>query len=241
MSEKITERIALLLNKAESTTPEEAEALTAAAEKLMLKYGIEQAKISAKRAQAGQPDEKIVTETITFNGAYRLEYMRMGAAVCASLGALRNMQNPYKNKSVTLYIIGYESDVKQAKTLIESLVIQSMVAVRTWWRDHKAEHSFKSSYDQEATRRSFVHGFGLGAAKRIRENKNQVVQEAGTGTELVLVSRDNAVQAAFNAMSSSKSRSRGGKGSSSALGDGIQAGRNANTGEKSINNRKALA
>lgn len=57
--DKVSERIALLLNKAERTTPEEAEALTAAAEKLMLKYGIEQAHIDAKRRAAGDKDRAV--------------------------------------------------------------------------------------------------------------------------------------------------------------------------------------
>lgn len=241
MSEKKIELIAQLLAKAESTTPEEAEALTAAAEKMMVKYGIEQAVIDAKRAKAGQASEKIIQTTITFNGAYRLEFISLGAAVMNSLGSLKALKSTQGNKSATLYIIGFESDVAQAELLIRSLQVQSMVAVRDWWKTNKASYAMDSSYDQEAARRSFVRGFGNGAADRIRNNKQEQVREAGAGTELVLVDRAAKVQAHFDSIPQSKNRSRGGKGDYSAQNSGVQAGRNANTGGRAMTQGRGIS
>lgn len=240
MSEKITERIALLLAKAESTTPEEAEALTEAATKLMAKYMIDRATVEAKRAKAGQPAEKIVTKTITFNGAYRLEWCKLGSAVSRALGNLELMQSTYKNKFATLYIVGFESDVDQAIVLIQSLQLQAVVAVRAWWKDNKGLYEFDTSYDQEAARRSFAAGFGQGAAGRIRENRTQAVKEASTGTDLVLLDRGALVKEHYDGLKKGKSRARGGKGSYGAIMDGQAAGRNANTGERSMTQGRGI-
>lgn len=239
MSDKKIELIQQLLAKAESTTPEEAEALTEHAERLMVKYGIEQAMLDSKKSE--KDGDKIVQDTIDFTGAYRLEWISLGHQVCHGLGSLRTLKSTYKNKWARLYIIGYSADVARAKMLIESLQAQCQVAVRAWWKTAKDQYAGAPSYDQEAARRSFAQGFGIGAGKRISENRLQVVEEAGTGTELVLVSRDSKVQTYFDGIAKGRSRSRGGKGSSSARGHGIIAGQNANTGEKSVGQRKSLS
>lgn len=125
--------------------------------------------------------------------------------------------------------------------LIESLQAQCQVATRAWWKTAKAEYVGAPSYDQEAARRSFASGFGIGAGTRIKDNRLQVVQESGTGTELVLVSRDSKVQEHFDGIAKGRSRARGGKGSHIARGHGIVAGQNANTGERSVGQRKSVA
>ena len=76
MSEKKADLIAKLLAKAESTTPEEAEALREHAYRLMEKYMIDQAVIDARRARDGQASEKIVTRIIEFDGGYAIIKMR---------------------------------------------------------------------------------------------------------------------------------------------------------------------
>lgn len=239
MSDKKIELIKQLLAKAESTTPQEAEALTEHAERLMVKYGIEQAVID--QHQAPEKGDQIVQEYLTFTGAYRLEWITLGHQVCMGLGSLRTLKSTYKNKWARLYIIGYKSDVARAKMLIESLQVQCQVATRAWWKTHRANYTQLSTYDQEATRRSFAQGFGIGAGTRIRENRLQAVQEAGTGTELVLVSRDQRVQQHFDGIAKGTSRSRGGKADHAARGHGIIAGQQAQTGERSVGQRKRVA
>lgn len=241
MSDKKIELIAQLLAKAESTTPEEAEALTEHAERLMIKYGIEQAIIDEKRSKAGQSSESIVTKKIQFNGAYRLDNLALGVSVLEGLGNLRALQSTMGNKIAWLHIIGFESDVEQAEILINSLQVQAAVAVRAWWKANKGDYQFEAAYDQEAARRSFVRGFGRGAGKRIAESRLQTVQAATTGTDLVLVSRGDKVDAHFDSISKRPSRARGGKGSGAAMGSGYAAGQNANTGGKSISSRKGIS
>lgn len=239
--DKKLELIAQLLAKAESTTPEEAEALTEHAERLMVKYGIEQARIDEKRAKAGQASEKIIEERLDFTGAYRGEMIHLGASVINGLGGLRAMQyTGGKGKVFSLWIIGFESDVAQAKTLILSLQVQSMVAVRNWWKGHREEYALKSSYDQEKARRSFVHGFGTGAGSRIRDSRVKIVEETAKSTALVLVSRDARVQEYMDSKSTRKSRARTATASGLARGQGIAAGLQANSGGKAVNQGRGI-
>lgn len=240
MSEKKIELIAQLLAKAESTTPEEAEALTEHAERLMIKYSIDQAVIDARRAKQGGVRENIVQKTITFTGAYRLEMVALGAAVSGGLGSLRTLMSTMGNKSATLYVIGFESDVEQALALIYSLQIQAQVASRAWWKINKASYAGMRSYDQEAVRRSFVRGFGNGAGRRIRDNRATAVQEAGAGTELALISRDSQVQSYLDGIPTGRNKARGGKLSVDALGSGYNAGQQANTGERAMTQGRGI-
>lgn len=244
MSEKKIDLIAQMLAKAESTTPEEAEALMAAAAKMMAKYMIDQATIDERRAKQGKASEKIIEERLSYTGAYRGEMLHMCNMVIRALGTLRGMQatGARNGKEFYFWIIGFESDVQQAKLLIDSLHIQAMVAVRAWWKENKQALSWESSYNQEKARRSFVYGFGSGAGSRIRENRNQVVQEATPGTELVLVSRkervDEYVQSTY-ALKSGRVRTATAGGYASA--DGYRAGREANTGEKSVSQGRGIS
>lgn len=245
MSEKKIDLIAQLLAKAESTTPEEAEALTAAASKMMAKYMIDQATIDARRAKEGKASEKIVERVLKFRGAYRGEMLNLCSHVIHALGTLRGLQATWGDggKEFYFYIIGFESDVAQAEILINSLQIQAAVAVRAWWREHKGLYAGLPGYDQEKQRRSFVHGFGGGAGRRIRENRQQAVQEAqatSSGTELVLVDRKAKVDEHMESYATKKSRGRTATGGGMAGAAGHAAGRNANTGENGLSQGRGI-
>lgn len=251
---KYEERIAALLAKAESTTPEEAELLTAKAEELMIKYGIEQAVIDAKRLGNTAP-EKIVTEKIYFTGIYSAGMVMMGHYVATALGQLRTLQsknntrfNPAtgkREKADVLYVIGFESDVKQAVLLITSLQLQAVSAMAAWWRTFD-EARYLTGMEKFKEKRQFVISFGAGASERIKETRRRVVQEEtakGTGTELVLVDRksqvDRFTEDKYNPRTT---RSRGLDGGSYGGGSaGRAAGRNANVGGTGISGgRKAV-
>jgi hypothetical protein len=244
MSEKIEERIALLLNKAESTTAHEAEALREAAEKLMQKYLIDQAVIDARRAKEGKSHEEIITKIVTFKGAFRGEMLHLCSMVVHGLGTLRAMQHTNwdgKGKVFAFYFVGFESDVAQAELLVNSLQIQAAVAVRDWWKTNKEDYSWMSTYEQEKARRSFVHGFGSGVGSRMYDNRRTIIQEsASTGTELVLVSRKEQVDEFMSQKKLGKGRARTATGGDSAAVYGYAAGKQANTGEKGIGHTRAI-
>ncbi|WIC89617.1 hypothetical protein SEA_GARDENB_59 [Microbacterium phage GardenB] len=242
MSEKKIDLIAQLLAKAESTTPEEAEALLEAAAKLMTKYAIDQAVIDERRAKEGKQGEKIVEKMLRFTGAYRGEMLHLCSSVVWSLGTLRGMQATWgrNGKEFYFWLVGFESDVAQAELLINSLHLQAMVAVRNWWKANKEGYSYLSNYEQEKKRRSFVHGFGTGAGARIREGRQQAVQEATTGTDLVLVDRKAKVDTYMDAKNTRKGRSRTATGNDGAAGQGYAAGKNANTGDKQVGQGRGI-
>lgn len=237
------ELIAQLLKKAETTTPEEAEALTAKAVELMQKYGIDQMMLAARGTNV---KERIEQLHIPLSGIYAMAYMSMMSAIAKAYGGenVRTYYTPYGKSNVTLTIVGFESDVSALKVLLTSLQLQAVVALDTWWKSidsvgMKPMQKFKE-------RRTFLKSFGYGASERIRRSRTKTVKEAETttpGTELVLRSRALAVKEFMDAnvggLKSVKSREK--SGSFSASRAGTEAGRNANTGDKQVGQgRRAL-
>lgn len=240
MSDKKLDLIAQLLAKAESTTPEEAEALTEHAERLMIKYGIEQARIDERRAKLGQASEKIIEARRLFTGTYARDLRDIGIAVAFGLGTLRPLQANLPGVGVILFLVGFESDVRQAETLISSLEVQGMVALRAWWRNNRVYYDGLSESDKRRARGGFLRGFGSGARRRIEANRQTIIEEAGTGTDLVLASRKARVDAVLDARNIRSARARE-EADQWAYVDGIRAGEEANTGERAMTSGKALA
>ncbi|QGJ89416.1 hypothetical protein PBI_SMARTIES_11 [Microbacterium phage Smarties] len=241
MTEKKIDLIAQLLSKAESTTPEEAEALREHAHRLMAKYMIDQAVIDARRAREGKSHEQIVTKVIPFEGMYRNDMISVGAGVAEALGTVRVLQS--KGRLIThLHVIGFESDVEQADILIRSLQVQALLAVRDWWysvRDGES-YRYRQQADKVRARHTFIVGFGLGASERIRENRATVIEEAGSGTDLVLLDRRHKVDEFVDQMATGKARASRRRFDGRAAAAGTNAGRQANTGERAMDRGRGL-
>ena len=82
--DKILNRIRALLAKAESTTPEEAELLTAKAAELMLRHEISQSQVAADHAVA----EGFKEFRFEFQGVYMRQFRRLVGRVASALGGL---------------------------------------------------------------------------------------------------------------------------------------------------------
>ena len=224
--------ITKLLAKAESTTPEEAEALTEHAERLMVKYGIEQAKLDARRAEAGQTREEIVQERVLFAGAYARDIRELGAGIGLALGTIRPMYSEAP-AGMILYLVGFASDVQQAKILTASLEVQAMIAMRAWWKHERDGYQWHPESAKRRARSGFIRGFGIGASERIKESRTAIIDESGKGTELVLASRKEQVDDFVDAIPTKRARARQGV-DASAFVQGRQSGREANTGGKAV-------
>lgn len=233
MNDDKLELIAKLLAKAESTTPEEAEALTEHAERLMVKYGIEQARLDESRERLGQQHEPITKERMLFTGVYARDVREMGAGVAAALGTVRPLYGAPSDSEAALYFVGFSSDVTQAQRLTASLQVQAMVAMRAWWITERHYYRAHPESTRRRARSGFIRGFGVGAAERIRESRRAIVETAGPGTELVLQSRQDRVDAAVDAMATRRARPREGADAGSFL-VGRRTGREARTGEKPV-------
>jgi hypothetical protein len=230
MSEKKINLIAQLLAKAESTTPEEAEALTEAAQKLMAKFMIDQATIDAKRGKLGHAREAIVREAEQMAGSYQKPMMDLWHTVGQAYGPLRFLKSNGKNV-INFYIIGHESDVEQFRALGKSLEIQCTVAMRAWWLANKTSYDHLNTRGKWEARAAFITGFARGAARRMAEGKRQAISEAGPGTELVLADRSAAVEEYFEGLGSRKGRAGKGYYDGEATNAGYRAGQQANTGQ----------
>lgn len=241
MSDKKIDLIAQLLAKAESTTPEEAEALTEHAERLMLKYMIDQATVDARRAATGKTKEKIVQVHVDLTGSYRKSLMNLWVSVGRALGPIEFMKSNDNGKYIRLWLIGFESDVAQLTTLGKSLEVQAAVALRAWWLANKPSYAGVRSYVQWEARSSFINGFGSGASSRIRESKAKVVAEASTGTDLVLADRGQAVTEFFNNIPSRKGRQSKHEYDPTANQAGHTAGKNANTGGRAMTQGRGIS
>lgn len=239
MSDKKLDLIARLLAKAEQTTPEEAQALTEHAERLMVKYAIDQARVDERRRLHGQTSESIVEKPMRWTGTYKIALGDMAASVVYALGSMRVLETRLSDRVVT-FIVGYESDVDQAIALLSSLHVQAMIAMRAWWHEHAHEYRFASDWDRRKARDHFIRGFGHGAHHRISQNRLQVIEEAGSGTDLVLVSRRQRVDDHVDGMGLGKARETETKWDARAQAFGNLAGREANTGEKGLTQGRAL-
>lgn len=233
MAQDFAEKVALLLAKAEGTdNPAEAEAYTAKAEELMLKHGIEEAQVQAKRP--GAKVDPIIIERIYVNGTYEAATVTYGYAVAPTFNC-KSYQSKDRTKGHYIWLVGHTSDVEQAAILVRSMLIQSEMAMRYWWENGGRETSGHDRATKKLARRQFMFGFGNGVRERLREIHNRVVHESEPGTALVLVDRSKKVDDWVGQnMSFGKGRSRSLKGGSYAAGDaGHAAGREA-VGQRSI-------
>jgi hypothetical protein len=182
-------KIAGLLAKAEGTdNPIEAETFMAKAEELMLKHGIDRAKLEAK---PGSKREDIVQVRIHIkNGhGYGIAMKQVAFSVAPSF-SVRCLQSSMYNGDIMVWLIGYKSDVDQAQTLATSLMEQSRTQALHWWKtEGKASFPYYTDNDAYLARREFIFAFASGVRGRLEETRNRVADEAGTGTALVLVER----------------------------------------------------
>lgn len=235
--------IAQLLLKAQTTTPEEAEALTEHAERLMLKYGIDKAILNSRTTGTKERIERL---HIPLSGIYAKAYMRMMSSIAIAYGGDGSIEvyfSQWKN-DITLTIVGFETDVAQLKTLLASLQLQAVVALNAWAKEGLED--WMKPMQKFKARRTFIQSFGQGAATRIRKSRKNAVQESESttpGTEIVLRDRALAIkdfmEANVGKLKSVKNREKSGGYSASSAG--FTAGKNANTGERQVSEgRRAL-
>jgi len=243
-SEKTKRLIEQLLRKAESTTPEEAEALTEHAERLMLKYGIEEAMLNV----SGEVTEVIVRKDMFVSGIYAMELFEQ-TAVWSQEMSVKCFFVDYRGygmfrdgktvKGVKILFVGFESDVERVMGLAASLHLQSIRAMREWNKT-RYRGPWESGMDAYIARRSFVSHFGVGVADRIRKNKLQVVEEHGPGTELVLVERVKKVSDWVDNNMKLRTVDSQKRASYEGMNAGFRAGQQATGTEHSLTSGRAI-
>lgn len=250
-TEGYADKIDKLLRKAESTTPQEAEALRDKAFELMAKFRIDQAEIDARRKTANgqRVDEKIIEKAINITGIFRFGLARMAHDVAMAFESVDAYQ--YKEwqvavtqangsvryaEAVHYVIVGFESDVEQILIMLTSLQIQAATEMVTWWKSYPGAPLLARGPAFRA-KRQFIISFGVGAGQKIRLSVRRAKATASSGAELVLYDRKQMITQHMAGMGLRKSRSRLKGGTWDAQQAGYSAGQQANTGDKPIDER----
>lgn len=236
--DKWTRRITALLAKAESATPEEAEAFTQKAMELMVKFNIEQSLIDARRAATGQTSESIIKFNFRFTGTYHRALLYTFEGIAKTLG-LQASFHRYSNESV-LHIYGFETDVQQARLLITSLQLQLTAALTSWWKTYHAK-SWLTPMEKFKSRRTFMFAFGEGVENRLVAARRSAVAEAESempGTALVLRDRQTRLVEHYKSLGVKSVKIKQPITDYDAYAEGLESGQNADTGQKRVVNER---
>lgn len=236
--ESMKDKIAKLLAKAERTTNEhEALAFREAAEKYMVKWGIEIAELESR---GETKPEEIISRVIDLNGIYAAAFSQFAYSLVKGIGNLQMLKsfryNEKHKKVPTVYIIGYISDVDRWEMLYNSLYIQAMSEMNRWWKS-SSEREFLSGMEGYKARREFIMAFGRAVGTRLAEARREEKKTGGisTGAELVLASKEKAVNDwMYSQYSIGRSRGRGIDSSYYGRDEGHAAGSRASLGGKGI-------
>lgn len=243
-------KIASMLVKAERTDNDhERDAYTQKAEAMMLRLGIDAAELEA----AGEvKPEEIVESRVLLMGVYRRALMQLAADIAQAYGHIRVLQLHRKSgryyhprtglptqmtKHTVCYVIGTKTDVEQFVALLESLVVQVQSA-RSRFRKETTDFarslgmSSKERFNADYT---FIVQFGIAVRDRLRQTRRTEEATASPGAALVLVGKQDRVNAVADDLSSGKVAINHAD-RFDALGaiHGREAGRTANLGEKSL-------
>ncbi|PYI37577.1 hypothetical protein CVS30_15020 [Arthrobacter psychrolactophilus] len=228
-AKKTLKLITALLAKAENTPyPAEAQTFQEHAERLMVRYGIEQATIDAEAGRRGKPQEAMVEERFELFGSYRVGQAIGFSAIAHAFSTVRVLQSTTSTKKI-LFLIGAESDVQQVLRLFNSLQQQLTSAQHIWWLNYPYKDVL-TAHEKTLERRQFQLGFLTTVAGRIMHLYSQESQAADPGTALVLTGRkeraDDHVRLLYPTVRNARSQSIA-YGSSHAHAAGSHAGAQA--------------
>lgn len=231
---RMRKRISLLLAKAERTENEhERDTFNAAAEKMMLRLGINQAELEA--AGTVKPEE-IVQVIRSWTGNYSIAMLPFTSNLARGFGNLQILQHTFSAMLRKNYIIGHKSDVTAFTTLLDSLALQVMTALRRWQRENIEERRDLTDMEKYIQHRSFIVGFSRECSERLMALRNTEEQVVSTGAALVLASKMDRVKDWTSEKYGDLSKARGGMkyGSALAMEAGREAGKKANLGGKAV-------
>lgn len=225
--EKQKEKIRMLLAKAESTTfPEERDTFNAAAEKLMLRLGLDAAELQAEGAAK---EDGIIFTQRSYRGQYAIVMVPFAADIAQGYGGVSVLfYNVRGSDERITYLVGQRSDIEMVTQLLDSLDLQVMTALRKWQKDNVRVRYQGDRMSRYHGNRSFITGFGARVSARLKEAREEIFAEASSGAALVLSNKSERVSE-WVAENFNPKVNRGGalKHDFSAMLDGAAAGENA--------------
>lgn len=231
--ESMTRKIAGLLALAEKAgTEEEAEAATKMAEKLMVRFGIEEAMARAAGGAEVKPEEIIEKRFDVTVKSYDQAQIQLMFQVALGMGL-----SGYKSgRNTAFYVAGHKSDVERYEMLINSLLLQAMTGMKSWWKSAQGDYRFQyaSARDKNTARCEFLSSFGAAVKQRLEATKKEEV-EIVPGSALVMRDKEQEVKDYID----SKTLRAGRGGNFSGNAAGYNAGKNASLGEKGLGGGRA--
>jgi hypothetical protein len=203
----IEARIAHFLRVSEDAGATQAERDVAGreAERLLAKHAIDRLTIDldgARRAER-EPIERATVAVAGGRSTVALDVVLGLIAAAKALGLVahyrdrrtvdRWLEGQEAQPHVELAVTGFRSDLQLAVPLLESLRTQAVLAMWTWWRA-EPRHRLIPKWDAHLARCAFVQEFGKGAASRLTAGRAAAIGAGGTGTALVVASREAKVQ-----------------------------------------------
>jgi hypothetical protein len=246
IASKYADKIAKLLEKAQSTTPEEAESLVSKAQELMTRYAIDQALVDEARGANSKEREEIIEAIVEYAGTFRMATWRLAHTIARKNGCTTVLNDDTRARITQLHIIGFETDVERVRILDASLQIQMASALNTWWKADDALGLLDRN-SKFAARRQFMFSFTQGVSERLKvavaAGETAATKEHGTSVALVLRSRKDRVQDWMdqeygNTLRSVKRNYKSGTAGSHAAG--YAAGQRADVGQPRFDKRKEL-
>lgn len=228
-TEKMTDKVRKLLNLAErAATIHEAEAFTAKATDLMVRYSIDEALL----AKDGKSETQIVHKVFTVTG-YAKAKIQLLYSVASAMGCKMVLYSNTKAgwSTAQAEVTGFESDVAGVEALFASLQMQVV---------SEADKAFKRTVGQHGRsfRQAFILGFAGKIGTRLYTQRTATVAEAEVatpGSELAIVDRSAAVEVAFKAKHGKTGKATAPRlSSNSGYRDGVTAGGRANIGNTAL-------
>ena len=210
-------RVRALLAKAESTTPEEAEALTAKAESLIVAHAIELGELS----DSAHPE--VLMRRWFWADASAIGRRRLVMSAVAAMPGAYALYNAGK----VAQAVRVWAEQEATLNLVDSLLVQAQTAMELWWMDQDKDPVL----GRRDTRRSnFLWGFGVGVARRFEALK----VASGPGAALVLADASRRVREHVQSAIKVNSGRRSQVETSEGFHAGVVAGEDADTGGRAL-------
>jgi len=255
------ERINKLLRKAESTdSSHEAEALTAKAQELMSRWGLDEALLAQLNGKNTDGIEQI---QLPFTGTLGRSWRKIPIAM-AKPNNLKAVVMDYtyaKPHRFEVELTGFKSDLERVRILSASVQIQAVRVLKAWEKERGYTFSGLSAFEKFRERRQFIESFAYALGARLQRSFEESMRAAAreraaetkdttenefAGMALAIRTRRDQVKEWADAQygdSLTTSRSRSTAGSMAAHTAGTIAGRNADVGSTTgvgANSNRAL-
>ena len=185
-------KIEALLAKAASTdSAEERESFEKAAERLMIKWGISDAELSAAREKKGAPETAIIMSTRSLAGVrYGRSLAMMGAIVAEGIAPLKAFWDK-RDRVQSFTVVGFEDDIHRAQQYLPYLE----EAVVRDWKEWSVGCDFATPHIRYRAMLSFFLTWANRVSTRFRDLRREELSTTSPGVGLVLRDRVERAEA----------------------------------------------